>query len=154
MSRGGEDRVEGVTAIDPSVLVVGDARRPSTLTVEFTCEHGGRARRVGPVMVFEPVVPGLAYQAFVSIPSRNDPGRHTGTVRPGDERVRDTAARARVEIICRRQHPGGRPVDASVRGDRLRTVLELLADNGARGRHVVLPLPLLRLLLSEQGPSS
>jgi len=119
-----------------TILHAGPAITEATMTLEFVCHlHGERARRVSR-LAYEPRVSGTPiYRSFVMIQGKQGGARYLSQVRPGDERVADSALRGRVDLKCRRCG-----TDNSRRGEQLRSAVEELRKYVGDGQHLVVPL--------------
>jgi len=112
-----------------TMLHAGPAITEATMTLEFVCHlHGERARRVSR-LAYEPRVSGTPiYRSFVMIQGKQGGVRYLSQVRPGDERVADSALRGRVDLKCRRCG-----TDNSRRGEQLRSAVEELRKHVGDG---------------------
>ncbi len=130
-----------------ALLDRGPAITKAKMTLELVCDaHPGRAQRVE-MLAFEPIVDGATLHRQFGVLTREQGGaRYPSEVRPGDERMFDSAARGAFQFECRR-HPTGKRPNVPVRGERLRELVYLLRESIGDGRHVVIALSQLPVLL-------
>lgn len=135
-----------------ALLDRGPAITQAKMTLELVCDaHAPRALRVEQ-LAFEPVVDGATLHRQFGVLTGEQGARYPSEVRPGDERVFDSAVRGAFQFECRRCPTGERP-NVPVRGERLRELVYLLRESIGDGRHVVITLsqlPVLLLLAAEQ----